>query len=601
MAVIEELIAKLGLRFTGGNDTAKFLRELDKIKRASKEASKGFDFKFGGKSGLSRAAADAERAAKAFRRMREEAARASRVRFPSVMPVGPGARPGTHPGGGTGKAAMAGAVAGGAGAGGVGALASVGAIVAALNRFGTLETAQVELAKTTEKTKEEVQPAVDRFKLSGPKYGTTATSLVGAASAYAAAGVDYDTSIESAELTAKAAKAGSVEIDKAAAAAIVFMQNLEVKVSDLEKAFDYSIKGGKLGKAEFKESAAVMPELAASGSKIGLKGLSGVRDLIAALTVVRESAATTSQAADFLRDFMEKMSAPTTVKSFKKAGIDVQKEMKDADKKGVSRLDRMLDLAGKYTQGDAFKEAELFGDLQARNAMSGLLKKRDKYEEFKGTIEREAPGTMQADLAKSMDTFNSSVERFGATVDRLMVGVGEVIAPAARAGLDAASAADQARRDGKGQTPGEANAMVEKLNKLLGAPPTYHNRLGGYGGITASNFEDRFNTAAPDKRPAFMRGFGKGMTAPSFGSLGDRANWMGAGAAKAAGVTNNYENTGNDQRTQNVTVQQTVNGVSGVAASAAAGAKEGLASMGPSLVKANSLPTGGGTAASPAP
>lgn len=598
--VIEELIAKLGLKFSGGSDGARFLRELDKIKRATRDVGKGFDFKFGGKSGLGRVTADAERAARAFRKMREEAARASRVRFPGIAPVAPGggSRPGTRPGR---AAAAAGAVAGGAGAGTVSVLASLGSVVAALNRFGTLEAAQVELAKTTEKTKEEVQPAVDRFLISGPKYGTTAKSLVGAASAYAAAGVDYDTSIASAELTAKAAKAGSVEIDKAAAAAIVFMQNLEVKVSDLERAFDYSIKGGKLGKAEFKESAGVMPELAASGSKIGLKGLSGVRDIIAALTVVRESAATTGQAADFLRDFMEKMSAPVTVKAFKKAGIDIQKELKDADKKGVSRLDRTLDLAARYTKGDAFKEAEIFGDLQARNAMSGLLKKRDKYEEFKGTIERDAPGTMQVDLAKSMDTFNSSVEKAGASLDRLAVQVGEILAPGARAGLDAVTAADQARVDGKGQTPGEANAMVEKLNRLLGAPPTYHNRLGGYGGITGKNFEDRFGAAAPDKRPTFMRGMGKGMTAPSFGSLGDRANWMGQGAAKSAGVTNNYENTGNDQRTQNVTVNQTVNGVPGVAASAAAGAKEGLASMGASIVKGNSIATGVSAGGTPAP
>lgn len=583
--VIEELIAKLGLRFSGGNDTAKFLRELDKIKRASKDLGKGFDFKFGGKSGLGRITADAERAARAFRKMREEAARAGRVRFPGFGPVGPGGS--TRPGARPGRAAAAGAVAGGAGGGTVSVLASLGSVVAALNRFGTLEAAQVELAKTTEKTKEQVQPAVDRFLVSGPKYGTTAKSLVGAASAYAAAGVDYDTSIASAELTAKAAKAGSVEIDKAAQAAIVFMQNLGVKVEQLETAFDYSIKGGKLGKAEFKESAGVMPELAASGSKIGLQGLTGVRDIIAALTVVREGTATTAQAADFLRDFMEKMSAPVTVKAFKKAGIDIEKELKDADKKGVSRLDRTLDLAARYSKGDAFKEAELFGDLQARNAMSGLLKKRDKYEEFKGTIEREAPGTMQVDLAKSMDTFNSSLEQFGATIDRIMVGVGGALAPGARAGLEIASAGDQARVDGKGQTPGEANAMMEKLNRLLGAPPTYHGVLGGYGGITAKSFEDRFGAAAPDKRPTFMRGIGKGMTAPSFGSLGDRANWIGQGAAKAAGVTNTYENTGNDQRTQNVTVNQTVNGVPGVAASAAAGVKDALRSMGPSIVKAN--------------
>lgn len=52
--VIEELIAKLGLKFSGGSDGARFLRELDKIKRATRDVGKGFDFKFGGKSGRSR-------------------------------------------------------------------------------------------------------------------------------------------------------------------------------------------------------------------------------------------------------------------------------------------------------------------------------------------------------------------------------------------------------------------------------------------------------------------------------------------------------------------------------------------------------------------
>ncbi|WP_056431719.1 hypothetical protein [Methylobacterium sp. Leaf91] len=82
-------------------------------------------------------------------------------------------------------------------------VATLGAVVTSLNRFRTLEAAQIELAKTTEKTKEETQPAVDRFLIEGPKYGTTGKALVGAAAAYASAGVPYDTSIASAELTAK--------------------------------------------------------------------------------------------------------------------------------------------------------------------------------------------------------------------------------------------------------------------------------------------------------------------------------------------------------------------------------------------------------------
>ena len=93
-------------------------------------------------------------------------------------------------------------------------------------------------------------------------------------------------------------------------------------------------------------------------------------------------------------------------------------------------------------------------------------------------------------------------------------------------------------------------------------------------------------------------GFGAtgSMTSPSFGSTGDRMGWLSQGAAKGAGVTNNYENTGNDQRTQSVHISQTVNGVPGVASAAAEGAKSGLASMGASIVKANTAATGASTA-----
>lgn len=632
--VVEELIAKLGLKFTGGNDTARFLRELEKIKRATKDVSKGLNVGLNARAtGLSRISGDADRAARSLRAMRREAERAARVRFGTVGIPSPGPTGGRGPG--AGRVAARAAETGGGG--GLNLVATLGGVVTSLNRFGTLEAAQIELAKTTEKTKEETQPAVDRFLTEGPKYGTTGKALVGAAAAYAAAGVDYDTSIASAELTAKAAKAGSVDIDKAAQAAIVFMQNLGVKVEQLETAFDYSIKGGKLGKAEFKESAGVMPELAASGSKIGLEGLKGVRDIIAALTVVRESTSTTAQAADFLRDFMEKMSAQTTVKAFKKAGIDLEKEMKDADKNGVSRMDRTLDLAARYSKGDAFREAEIFGDLQARNAMSGLLKKRDKYEEFKGTIEREAPGTMQADLAKTMDGFNSSVERAGATLDRVFVRLGEMMAPAAKAALDVGSAAQQAATDDKGSTSAETNATVEKLNRLLGAPPTYKRILGEYGGITAKNFNERYAGAAEPSKPTFslpqiqavaaildkrsapvaqgaesaakpalaaqaqkpaFSPQAQGMTPPTFGSAADRMNWLSKGANGGTNITNTTNNTdtGNDHRTQTASVTVNATGLAEVAALVKSSVQSGLSSMGASIVKGNSASTGASTA-----
>jgi hypothetical protein len=101
-----------------------------------------------------------------------------------------------------------------------------------------------------------------------------------------------------------------------------------------------------------------------------------------------------------------------------------------------------------------------------------------------------------------------------------------------------------------------------------------------------------------------------GSTAPSFGAGtfglngagGKGASWMNQGAKET--VTNNTTNNtdvGNDKRTQSVSVNVQATGLNEVGALVKAQVQAGLTSMGPSIVKANSIPTAGGTAASPSP
>ncbi|GJD58257.1 phage tail tape measure protein [Methylobacterium dankookense] len=603
---VEELIAKLGFKATGMGEARKFVAELERVKKAAREAGKGLKLNFSGNtSGLGKLAAEFERAARNARRFRQEAERASRVRFRPGS--GPGADGGgkVRPGdGGYGPGHIAAGVAAGrfsraqAAVGGA-AVAAVGAIT--LKRYGNLEQAATELGITAGKTAEEVKPTIEMFEREAPKLGVTAQNMTEVAQAFAAAGIDYETAVQSAVATTKAARASYTDMNDAAQAGIVTIQNLGVKIKDIKTAYDYMIAGGKLGKAEFKELSGAMPQLASSGAKIGLKDLPGLRDIVAALEVVREASATTGDAAIHLKDFFEKMNDPVTRRYFKKhAGIDVEKEMASADKKGQSRLDRMLDITQRFTKGNPFRLAELWHEQQSRDAIQQLLTKRDKFDEFRQTIDKTAPGTTEVDLARVMDTFNASVDKFSASVDRLADQIGEKGSPFAKAILDIGSAALQAAEDGKGSTDAERNATVSKLNRIFGKPnlgsPEETARKLGYPGARNNDLLDRFrNGMSGPKRPTFTQPQPSGMTMPNFGSLGDRLGWIKQGMAQVTHNVTNNSDVGNDHRTQSVTVNQTVNGVPGVAQAAAAGAKSGLSSMGPSITKGNLTSTGATT------
>ena len=606
--VIEELVAKLGLKVGDLSGAKKFIKALEDVKKASKEAGKGLKVNFSGSaSGLGRITKDMDRAAASARHYRVEAERAARVRFtgrgPGTFPVGPGG--GRGPGGG-GKVV---AVGGGGGGGGIGGLIGTAALVGtgaiALKKFGSLEQAVTELGITAGKSAAEMAPSVKMFETEGPKLGTTAQDLVATAQAFAAAGIDYDTAIKASLTTTKASKASFTKMDDAASAGIVTIQNLGVGIGDLGKAYDIMIAGGKLGKAEFKELASTMPQLASSGAKAQMKGTGGLRDLVAALEVVRESAPTTADAAIHLKDFLEKMSDPVTVKYFKKkAGVDVEKELKDADKKGQSRLDRMLDITGKYTKGDSFRLAELFHEQQSRDAIQQLITKRDKFNEYRKTIDDTAAGTTDTDLARVMDLFNSSVDKFSAAVDRLMTDGGALAAPAAKGALEVGSAALDAIHTGEGGTSIDNTKTLSKINALLGKP----NEAIPYGSsgdpedspifraIKAGRLAQRKNWDNPVgfKPGGISRGaFGLG------GGIGEGSADMMRQGAKETTTTITNTDTGNDHRTQSVSVTVHATGLAEVAAQVLSAVKSGLSSLGPSIAKTTSTPTITGATSAP--
>lgn len=608
--ILEELIAKLGFRISGTNEAKKFIRQIEDARKALKGLDKGFKVNFtGGASGLGRTIRDFERAAAAARRFRQEAERASRVRQPSGRGggrYGPGAGIGPTDGSGGGGGGGSGAVAAGALAASrfskaqmaAGAVATAAGSVLAVKRFANLESAARELGLTAEQSRERVSSDIERFRSQAPALGATTQEQVGVAKQFAAAGMDYDTAIGSVVPVVRTAKASFGELGDVAEAGIASVNNLKISVTDLGQAFDIIAKAGKLGQVEVKDLAKALPTVASSGAKLGLTGTSGLADIAAAIEIARKTAPTGDIAANNVYNLFEKVLSDEVGKAFKKKDIDLEGEIKKGQKDGVSVLDTVMRLVKDYTKGDGFRMNELFGDMQARNAMTALLQNEGEFQQMRKRIKEESGGTIDKDFKEAMDRTAGSFDQFSAAIDRAIGRVGEFLAPAARAAMDTVTGALEGS-EGKKQTDAERDATVGKLNKLLGEPPTYHGVFGEYGKKAAAPFDQgRFGAGmGPARKPTFMQPQQTGTTAPTFGSTGDRMDWMrqGTQATTTNNVTNNT-NTGNDQRTQTASVTVNATGLAEVAALVKSNVQSGLSSMGASIVKGNSASTGASAA-----
>jgi TP901 family phage tail tape measure protein len=601
--ILEELIARIGFRSTGNAEAKRFISDIQKMRDELKKlqsTSKGLNISFG-----ARASKDLDRATASARNYRRELERANKVR-PGRSGggggrVGPGYVPGRsvedrmpHRGGRS--------VAGGVLAGNLltGIVRDTARIVAKpLITFANEETARKQVSLTAGVSEDRVSKDFEEFRKIGPQLGVAPKKLLEVVNGYVAAGLTYAEGVKAAIPTVKAAKAGSADIDDVTKAGVASINNLGIKAEDIGKAFDIMLASGKSGQIELKDLASVLPETAAAAQNAGYKDLPGLTKLTSQLQFARKGTSTAGEAATNASNFFGKVFAEVTIKAFKEAGIDIVKKIKEGEKKGINASDVTLAEAKKYAKGDPFKMKELFGDVQAGAFLQQMLKNEEGVKANIEEVNKTAPGSVDKDFATMMDRLAGSAEKLSAAFDRLMGRVGEYGSGAAKQIADESAGmlgtADEIQARARlGWQPAEAMTPEQMEKRLLELNPTPLS-------TSAKDFRNRFGAARPSSvTPSFMRPQPTGLTAPTLGSLANRMDWTKQGADRA-GTTITNTNTGNDQRTQSVTVNQTVNGVAGVAASAAAGAKEGLASMGASIVKANSIPTGGGTAGSSAP
>ncbi len=287
-----------------------------------------------------------------------------------------------------------------------GALAMAASVAIPIKLEADFEEAFIDFANVAEIPLDQRRRIEDLLIEASRETGKSKGELLAALSAYIGKGLDVQSGLDALIATGMTASATKSEIDDMANSGYAVMDNLNVAARDLSTAFDVMALSGKEGSFELKAMARKFPEITAGARSLKMQGIPAVAALSSALQLAMKAAGSEDQAATNLSNFLGKITAPDTVKKFAKFGVNVEKEMKLAQKKGVDVLDHMLTIIADKTGGDAFKMGELFADKQVLDFLRAIIPNLEEYRRQRDKVVKADGSTIAEDYGKVASGLN---------------------------------------------------------------------------------------------------------------------------------------------------------------------------------------------------
>lgn len=259
-------------------------------------------------------------------------------------------------------------------------------------------------------------------------------------------------------------------LTKAAAAnnaGVTDMANIAIKakqtmgLTNTGRVLDMAAKGGIEGQFELRDMAKWLPQQMAYAKRTGLQGEMGFATLVAANQISMNTAGSSDEAGNNLKNLLSKVNSADTANDAKKLKIDLSGTLAAAQAKGVGGLDAFLNL----TEQVAAKDSRLVKlREQAKGAKGGDL--RANLAAQQGILEGSAIGKIVQDqqaMAALVALLNGRL-KFNEIRDKTLSASGtnddllQVIAdePGAKAQLAAAEAANNMQ------------AALNNVNPLIG-------------------------------------------------------------------------------------------------------------------------------------
>ncbi|MET3052109.1 phage tail tape measure protein [Pseudomonas alkylphenolica] len=277
------------------------------------------------------------------------------------------------------------------------------------------------------------------------------------------AGMELDKALAYAPVAAKfAIGQGASGVDTAS-----MIQALEqnAKITDpkvMQQALEAIALQGQAGSFEAADMAKWFPQLLAGMEKNGSTGLEAVSSLGAMLQVQMKTAGGSDEAANNLKNWMEKIGSGEVVDAYKKAGIDYQASLNTGIQNGMSTLESSFALAMKYIQAtdpakaakmaeaqakisketdpekakkmlaaleQSLRTGDIFADMQVKAALTAYAANRGLYEQLKKDSQN-ASGILDKNLAERRESSAQMWAETGQAVNDAMRSIGDAIRPA---------------------------------------------------------------------------------------------------------------------------------------------------------------------------
>lgn len=274
-----------------------------------------------------------------------------------------------------------------------------------------------------------------------------------------------------APILAKTATSTRAGVDDLGAVLLAMRNNLNIQAGQSESALNILAKSGKLGQFEIRDMAKWLPSLAPMFQTLGVQGPKAVAEIGAALQVARMGAGSNDEAANNLRNFLGKITAPDTLKDFDKAGINLTAELKKGIGKGMTPVQAMLGIVMHAVGKDGPKAAKdlqtalkstneaerqlalsrlqestklgaLFQDMQVLNFLRPAMANQDKLKSIQAeslAAGNAAPGqgVIDADFAKRMEMSTEQARQLRIGLTEIGIVIGSTLLPAFNDGVQA--------------------------------------------------------------------------------------------------------------------------------------------------------------------
>lgn len=259
--------------------------------------------------------------------------------------------------------------------------------------------------------------------------GQSAVDVQRAMGFLVAAGLDAGKASQQLDVIGKAATATGSDIEDVAKAAFVLGDAIKIEPGQMQGALEQLVAAGKEGNFEFRDMAAELPVLGAGFQAMKMSGTDAVATLGAALQIARKGAATSSEAANNMANFLNKVLSPETRKKAEALGSDLYGIVSGAQARGENPFEAAIAEIDRITKGgDQKLLGELFQDTQVQNFLRPMLQNLDEYRRIRDQT-LQSSGVIDRDFDRMKGTLKKQLSAIGDAIQRVAIRIGDSLAP----------------------------------------------------------------------------------------------------------------------------------------------------------------------------